>query len=379
MLEYLSIVLGSVFLWSTLVVAAGLAAGMFRRRRETAAEPPQLRFACVICAHNEERVITRPLKSILAADYPENLIRVFVFADNCSDETAARARAVPGVEVLEKSTASSGKGDVLHWGLDRIDRDNFDAIAVFDADNEVDAKWFVEIERELRTGSPVATGHRMSSNPFVNVITGWYTVYWNLMNELSNSVRSNLALSSMLTGTGFAFRTSVLPAEGWCTRTFVEDLEFALFRNLDGIRIAYVPDAVFYDEQPVRARAMIRQLNRWSTGGLQILRYYSWRWFRELCRRPGVRLFDALAVITLGVTGTLLLVNLIQLNWRFGVCLVVVSWASALLSTALSRYSVRALALPIILFPVFTLVLSYTVAFSLVCPQRRWKPIAHGQ
>jgi cellulose synthase/poly-beta-1,6-N-acetylglucosamine synthase-like glycosyltransferase len=172
---------------------------------------------------------------------------------------------------------------------------------------------------------------------------------------------------------------SALPAEGWRTRTFVEDLEFALARNLDGYRIAYVQDAVFYDEQPVTARQMIRQLNRWATGGLQMLWNYGWVWFKSLCRRPSVRLFDAFAVITLGISGTLMLiVNLAALNWRFGVYLALVSWASAVLSTALSRYSIRALAPCILLFPCFTLVLSYTVAFSCLCPQRKWQPIGHG-
>jgi cellulose synthase/poly-beta-1,6-N-acetylglucosamine synthase-like glycosyltransferase len=304
---------------------------------------------------------------------------VYVFADNCSDATAARARSLPGVKVYEKAEPSAGKGDVLAWGLDLIGRENYDAVAVFDADNVVDAKWFAAMNRELQAGSSVATGHRMSSNPFVNVITGWYTVYWNLMNELSNRVRSNLGLSAMLTGTGFAFRTSALPAVGWRTRTFVEDLEFAFARNLDGYRIAYVQDAVFYDEQPVTAGQMVRQLNRWATGGLQMLRHYGWVWLKALCRRPSVRLFDAFAVITLGISGTLMLIaNLLALSWRFFVCLALVSWASAILSTALSRYSIRALAPGILLFPCFTLVLSYTVAFSFFCPQRKWQPISHG-
>jgi cellulose synthase/poly-beta-1,6-N-acetylglucosamine synthase-like glycosyltransferase len=228
-------------------------------------------------------------------------------------------------------------------------------------------------------GASLATGYRMSSNPFANLITGWYTVYWNLMNELSNRVRSELNLSSMLTGTGFCFKTGVLPKEGWRTRTFVEDLEFAFFRNLDGYRVAYVQDAVFYDEQPVSAKPMLRQLNRWATGGLQILRLYGWRWIKALCSRPSFRLFDCFAIIALGATGSmLLLLNVIALNWRFGAYFVFLTWASALLSTALSRLSVRSLWLPIVTFPFFTVILSGTVIYSALFPQRTWKPIEHG-
>jgi cellulose synthase/poly-beta-1,6-N-acetylglucosamine synthase-like glycosyltransferase len=250
---------------------------------------------------------------------------------------------------------------------------------VFDADNEVDPGWFLQMDAQLRSGAYVATGHRMSLNPFVNVITGWYTVYWNLMNELSNRVRSNLRLSSMLTGTGFCFRTSVLPPEGWRTRTFVEDLEFALFCNLDGYRVSYVPDAVFYDEQPVSVRPMLRQLCRWATGGLQIVRGYCWRWLKALFRRPSPRLFDCFSIITLGACGSvLLLLNALTLNWRFGLWFLFFSWASAILSTLLSRHSLRALFFPVFTFPLFTLILSFTVLYSMVSPQRTWKPIEHG-
>jgi cellulose synthase/poly-beta-1,6-N-acetylglucosamine synthase-like glycosyltransferase len=220
----------------------------------------------------------------------------------------------------------------------------------------------------------------MSSNPFANLITGWYTLYWNLMNELSNRVRSNLNLSSMLTGTGFCFKPDVLQEGGWRTRTFVEDLEFAFFCNLDGHRVCYVPDAVFYDEQPVAVRPMFRQLNRWATGGLQILRFYVWRWLKALFRGPSFRLFDCFAIITLGVCGSLLLfLNAAALNWRFGLWFLAFAWASAVLSTALSRHSIRALLLPIVTFPVFAVILSCTVVYSMFFPQRSWKPIEHGR
>ena len=381
---YIQMILGFMFGWSTAVVLAGLLVELVRRAAGRAEKrkdgPAGTNFACIICAHNEERVIARPIASILAARYPESLREIFVFADNCADGTASIARSFPGVRVMEKSVPSKGKGDVLAWGIDQIRGECHDAIAVFDADNEVDPEWFLRMDEALRSGAHVATGRRMSSNPFDNLITGWYSLYWNLMNELSNRVRSTLHLSAMLTGTGFCFKKSVLPAEGWRTRTFVEDLEFALFRNLDGYRMHYISDAVFYDEQPTSVRPMLRQLNRWATGGLQILCLYSWTWFKSLLRRPSFRLFDSLAIVSLGAFGSLLmLVNAIELNWRFGIWFAALAWTSAVLSTALSRHSIRSLLLPIVTFPLFVVVLSCTVLYSMVHPQRRWKPIEHGR
>ena len=376
--------LGFMFGWSTAVVFVGLFAQLFRRKKDCRGEDradgvASTSFACIICARNEERVIARPIASILASHYPEELREVIVIADNCSDRTASIAASFPGVRVMEKTIPSMGKGDVLAWGIDLVRDGKHDAIAIFDSDNEVDPEWFNRMDAAFRSGAHVATGHRMSSNPFVNLITGWYTLYWNLMNELSNRVRSNLRLSAMLTGTGFCFKKSVLPKEGWRTRTFVEDLEFAFFRNLDGYRVSYVPDAVFYDEQPTSVRPMFRQLNRWATGGLQILCYYFWTWLKALCRCPSLRLFDSFAIVSLGVFGSLLLLlNVAMLNWRFGVSFVVLAWTSAILSTALSRYRIRSLLAPVVTFPLFLVILSCSVIYSIVRPQRRWKPILHG-
>jgi cellulose synthase/poly-beta-1,6-N-acetylglucosamine synthase-like glycosyltransferase len=378
----ISVIIGSMFLWSTLVVFAGLFVGLWRCRKTRAGNASasrDLRFACVICAHNEEKVISRPVLSLLDSDYPRDRFEVVVFADNCADRTAEIAKSFPGVKVYEKRTPSTGKGDVLAWGLDIIRHDGYDAIAVFDADNEIDRRWLKVMNGRFAGGADVVTGHRMVSNPFVNLITGWYTIYWNLMNELSNRVRSNLGLSAMLTGTGFVFRTEVLPEEGWRTVTFVEDLEFAITVNFAGYRVEYASDAVFYDEQPVSIRPMVRQLNRWATGGLQILVRYPGRWLKALAAQPSFRVFDCFAVVTLGLSGCATLIfNLATMNWWFIPGFVVLGWTSAVLSTSLSRYAIRTLFWPVFTFPLFALVLSYTVAFSVFFPQRKWKPIAHG-
>ena len=53
------------------------------------------RFGVVICARNEENVIGQLLSSVKAQDYPQELLEMFVVADNCTDATAAVARREP--------------------------------------------------------------------------------------------------------------------------------------------------------------------------------------------------------------------------------------------------------------------------------------------
>src|SRR6516225_6399603 len=49
---------------------------------------PKHRFAVLIPAHNEENEISKALDSCNALDYPKEMFRVYVIADNCSDSTA---------------------------------------------------------------------------------------------------------------------------------------------------------------------------------------------------------------------------------------------------------------------------------------------------
>ena len=44
------------------------------------------KYAVIICARNEEKVIGNLIDSIKSQDYPTDLVKTFVFADNCTDE-----------------------------------------------------------------------------------------------------------------------------------------------------------------------------------------------------------------------------------------------------------------------------------------------------
>lgn len=389
--DLLCCVLSVVFLWSTLVVMIGL----LKRPRVYPQSARKLRFAVLICARNEERVIRLPVKSVAMSKYPAQFRETIVIADNCSDATAAVAREC-GATVWEKTTPSSGKGDVLAWGIERVRaQGGFDAVAVFDADNVVSDVWFDAVNDALNGGETVVTGRRHSSNARANLISGWYTVYWDMMNELSNRVRTNLALSGKLTGTGFAFLLSVLGDKGWRTRTMVEDVEFTVQGNIEGRRVAYVPEADYADEQPEAIVYMWRQLRRWATGGWQVVRLYFFEWLRALRRRPSLRLFDSFFAILTGMSvAFILLSNIIALIVKlcrgitggstftlfFGIVLFVfvMGWFTALSAVALSPKKRRPRWAAVLTFPIFSLILSAAVIFTLVRPTKSWKPIPHG-
>lgn len=389
--DFFCIGLSIVFLWSTLIVLVGL----IKPAKAHPKAARKLRFVVLVCARNEEAVVRLPVKSALLAKYPADCREVIVLADNCTDRTASVARSA-GATVWEKTTPSHGKGDVLSWGLRKLTVERTcDAVAVFDADNICSDNWFNAMNDALQDGETVATGRRRSSNAHANVISGWYTVYWAMMNELSNRVRTNMGLSGKLTGTGFAFLVSALGPEGWQTKTMVEDVEFTVQTNLRGGRVAYVPDADYADEQPVTLRYMWRQLRRWATGGWQVAQSYLIPWLKVMVRHPSLRLFDSFFAILTGMSvAFVLLFNILAILVRlvsgavdhasmqffFGVFffVFVMGWFTAWAAVALSPQKRRPLVMAIITFPVFSLVLSAAVLYSRVRPTRLWKPIPHG-
>lgn len=392
MLDFICLGLSFVFFWSTFIVLFGLLRSPKVYKKATR----NLKFAVLICARNEERVIALPIRSIHMGKYPREAVDIIVLADNCVDATAAIAARL-GAQVWEKATPSTCKGDVLTWGVEKVlATKKYDAIAVFDADNMVSDKWFAAVNDALQDGESVVTGCRHASNYAKNLISGWYAIYWGVMNELSNRVRTNLGLSGKLTGTGFACLTSVLSERGWKTSTIVEDVEFSVQMNLAGRRVAYVPAAEYADEQPEDLRYMWRQLSRWATGGWQVVVRYFGVWVRTLLRQPSLRLFDSYFAILTGMSvAFILLFNGVAFLYRLTcvdfanrsafmffvgiLCFVgVMGWFTAFAAVALSHHKRRPGLMAILTFPIFSFILSCSLLYSLVRPTRKWKAIPHG-
>ena len=65
--------------------------GLFTTRKFPPAKK-QHKYAVLVAARNEEKVIGNLIDSIHMQDYPSELVTVFVVADNCTDETARIAR-----------------------------------------------------------------------------------------------------------------------------------------------------------------------------------------------------------------------------------------------------------------------------------------------
>ena len=75
------------------------------------------RYAVLICARNEQRVIGDLIASLRGQTYDQSLLSIFVLADNCTDDTAMVAR-VAGAHVYERrrSWCPGASGSCLSTG-----------------------------------------------------------------------------------------------------------------------------------------------------------------------------------------------------------------------------------------------------------------------
>ena len=248
------------------------------RKKETL-QAPMHRFAVLIAARNEEAVIGKLIDSIKAQSYPGRLVKIFVAADNCTDETAEAARC-HGAEVYERyDIAQRGKGYALDFLLREIKlrgHGRFDGYIVLDADNVLDRDFILHMNETFSAGPDIVTCYRSSKNYGDNWISAGYALWFLRESRYLNGARSRLGSSCGVSGTGFLFSQAVLDAQGggWPFHLLTEDIEFTIDNVTRGMKVGYCPDAVVYDEQPISFRQSWAQRLRWSRGYLQVFKKY---------------------------------------------------------------------------------------------------------
>lgn len=245
----------------------------------------QNRFAVLICGRNESRVIANCIDSIRDSDYPEQLFRIFVCADNCTDNTAQLSRDA-GATVYERFNKTEiGKGYALEYLIDHINEDypeQFDAYIIFDADNIVDKAFISSMNEMLEAGYNISTSYRNSKN-FSDGLLASSSGLWFLRDSMYlNNARMNLNLGAAVAGTGFMVRKSYLDSiGGWKFHLLCEDTQFTFDAAIRGEKIGFCRKAITYDEQPNKFKPWWNQRLRWSKGGLQLLKAYTPRLLKQ--------------------------------------------------------------------------------------------------
>ena len=246
------------------------------------------RYAVLIAARNEESVISGLLDSLRAQTYDMSLVTVFVAADNCTDSTAAIARAHGAVVYERFNQLNVGKGYALDFLLQHIGADypaGFDGYFVFDADNILAPDYIERMNEMFSNGHEIVTSYRNSKNFGGNWISAGYALWFLRESRYLNGARTRLGSSAAVGGTGFLFSQRILnESHGWRFYLLTEDIEFSVYHILRGEKIAICESAVLYDEQPTDFRQSCRQRLRWAKGYVQVFLRYGGQLLRGAAR-----------------------------------------------------------------------------------------------
>jgi cellulose synthase/poly-beta-1,6-N-acetylglucosamine synthase-like glycosyltransferase len=247
------------------------------------ASAPSLRFDLIVPAHDEASGIATTVKSLLALDYPVDLRRVVVIADNCTDDTAARAREA-GALVLERHDLTlRGKGYALKEAFARSLDAPFTAgaVVVIDADTVVSPNLLRAFEARLSRGAQAAQADYRVRNPEASWRTRLMTIALAAFHQVRSLGRARLGVSSGLRGNGMCLRTSLLRAVPYDAFSLVEDLEYGLRLGEARICVEYAPEALVFGEMVSEAAGSRSQRLRWEQGRALLRRSHG---FSLLCR-----------------------------------------------------------------------------------------------
>ena len=239
-------------------------------------------YGYIICGKNEQSVIGNLIESIKKQDYPTDKMHIFVCADNCTDDTAKIAREKGAIVFERFDNEHIGKSYALDYTLNKIHTEyehlGIEAYILFDADNLASKDYTKEMNKAYDAGYLVATGFRDSKNYSKNWVTAGSSYMFYRECCQVHYVRGKLNTGTYVSGTGFLIDKSLV-ANGWKYRTLTEDIEFSADCARRGIKIGYVYDAIYYDEQPEKLFDSMKQRLRWCKGNNQVFGKYGARLF----------------------------------------------------------------------------------------------------
>lgn len=277
-----------------LVALAGASLG-YRPQAAARQRFPRPALVVVVPAHDEEMLVGRCVQSLLAQTYPAARYRLAVVGDNCSDNTAAVARAA-GAEVMVRDEPDArGKGHALRWATDRLlaETPRPDAIVIVDADSVADPNLLDALAAELEAGHEVVQADYTLLDEAGQEKSEMVQAGFLLFHRVRFLGRARLGMAANLVGNGMLFSRRVLEAYPWSAFTGVEDLEQSIQLRLAGVRPRFAPAARVAGPGPASSAGAVRQRLRWEGGRFHVVRKLLGRLILAAITRRDLRLLDA--------------------------------------------------------------------------------------
>ena len=232
------------------------------------------KFAVLIAARNESKVISHILESLKKQTYPADSFEVYVIVEKESDPTVEIVKSF-GYKYFVRDRLMDGrrtKGFALQECIDYFWRNEiqFDSYMIFDADNILEER-YLEVMNDLRqTGVRVGLGFRNFTNANTNWLTIGSSVMFAYMNDVTSKGRSIVFHKATLMGTGYYVDDVIIKdAGGWIFTGMTEDIQLTSYCYYHDINMRYYPLVCFYDEQSPDFKTVHAQHVRWLAGYFQ--------------------------------------------------------------------------------------------------------------
>lgn len=226
--------------------------------------------AVLVPAHNESSGLFPTLTNIRNQLLPGD--RLLVVADNCSDDTAAVARAA-GAEAIERNDAMKrGKGYALDRGVRHLRSDPRQIVIIVDADCRLADGAIDNLASTCAgTGRPTQALYLMTA-PIDSEINHQAAEFsWRVKNWLRPLGLYVLDLPCQLMGTGMAFPWEVIRSADLASSQIVEDMKLGLDLTLTGYPPLFCPSARVTSEFASSIQGAGTQRKRWEQGHLELI------------------------------------------------------------------------------------------------------------
>lgn len=248
------------------------------------------RTAILIPAWNEAAVIEKTIDRLMALDYPDDAIRVYVVDDASTDATPQKViektKQYPGrVFHIRRVAGGEGKAHTLNYGLDVLWLNDWtQAILIMDADVIYTKDSLLKMARHLSDptiGAVTAYIKEGSGQPnYVQRFIGFEYITATGASRRAQNVLGFLACLSG--GAQLHSRENMLAIGGEIFSATLAEDTFTTFRTqLNGRRAVFEPHAIVYAEEPDDLVGLWKQRIRWARGNVQITQEFRQLWFNR--------------------------------------------------------------------------------------------------
>lgn len=270
----------SLLLVNVVLIIAGYLYYIENEKREVPPLPEDAPFVTIMVpAHNEGKVITQTVESLLRLDYPHDRYEIIVINDNSSDNSSELLAKLqdknPTRNLIiintDNVTGGKGKSNALNIGFKQS---KGEYIAIYDADNTPEKtalRYLVsEITHDPSLGAVI--GKFRTRNRNASLLTRFINIETLSFQWMAQAGRWKLFKLCTIPGTNFIMRREIIERiGGWDVKAIAEDTEISFRIYMMGYRIKFQPKSVTWEQEPQTLKVWFKQRTRWAKGNIYVI------------------------------------------------------------------------------------------------------------